>query len=461
MKVYIFGTGRYYQMYKNYFERVDVIGLLDNSKDKIGSIIDGYVVERFDTKSLKEFDYIYILIRKYVLVKEALIQLGVPEDKIRSWRSDLVKLKYDDGMCKKYYSNISNFRKQKKVLLISHELSYSGAPLALLSLGQVFLKHGYHVVIASPVDNKNFREYIMTLGIDVVIDGNLTIGHLSDIQWARAFSYVVVNTVLLYYLLASIHTKQTVVWWLHEYAQTYDVMIENIGVDRFIVDKILFNCIKIYSVGDVAERCFRTIYKFGNVKELLYGIEDFFVSRNVIKNEKIIAVIGSNLYAKGIDLFVEIAEYWKKQKSSGVRFVAVVSNAESVQLEFDNKYSGKCNVQFIENMEHNLLKSFYREIFALLVPSRMDVMPIVAAEAFMNHIPVMISSVAGTAHYIEDGFNGFVCESGNLQEWTDKLQYLLDNSDKAEQIGHEGRLIYENVFSMDVFEKNVLKIFDN
>lgn len=114
MKVYILGTGRYYQMYKNYFERVDVIGLLDNSKDKIGSIIDGYVVERFDTKSLKEFDYIYILIRKYVLVKEALIQLGVPEDKIRSWHSDLVKLKYDDGMCKKYYSNISNSRKQKK-----------------------------------------------------------------------------------------------------------------------------------------------------------------------------------------------------------------------------------------------------------------------------------------------------------------------------------------------------------
>lgn len=460
MKVYIFGTGKYYQRYKNYFVNTDIIALFDNSTDKIGNIVDGRVVEKFDIKSLKNFDYIYILIRKYVHVKEELIKLGVPEDKICSWRSDLVKLKYEDNMCKKYYSNVSKTRNQKKILLISHELSYSGAPLALVSLGKILLKCGYYVVMASSVDNKKFREYVMSLGIDVVIDGNLAIGALSDIPWIREFSHVVVNTALLYYLLVSIYTKQIVIWWLHEYAQTYEMMSDAIGIDRFVADKIYSNGIKIYSVGEVAERCFRMMYKFGETKKLIYGIEDFFVSRSVPKHEKIIAVIGSNLYAKGIDLFVEIAAHWQYKKLSGLRFVAVVSNADSVEKEFYDKYNGNCNVCFVENMEHHLLQVFYRDIFALMVPSRQDIMPIVAAEAFMNHIPVLMSSVAGTAKYIEDGVNGFVCDPDNLHEWIDRVQYLIDNPAQAEAIGDKGRMIYENIFSMSVFENSVIEMLD-
>lgn len=461
MKVYIFGTGKYYQMYRNYFEKTDVVGLLDNSTDKIGSIIDGHVVEKIDIQNLKEFDYIYILIRKYIPVKKQLINIGVSEDKICSWRYDLVKLRYEDDICKKYCSRTARNIDVKTVLLISHELSYSGAPFALLSLGKVLLRNGYNVVMASPIDNKQFREYVITLGFDVVIDGNLAIGNLEDISWVKEFQYVVVNTALMYYLLSAINSEQKVLWWLHECSQTYNEIRDSIGIDKYCMNKISKNDIDIYSVGPVAEHCLKMLHEFTNIKYLLYGLDDFYINANILRNDKIVAMIGSNIHVKGIDLFVKIAEMLKSRQYIGVRFVAVVSNAECIQREFDNEYSGKCNVQFIENMEHDLLELFYRDIFALMVPSRMDVMPIVAAEAFMNHIPVLISSAAGTAQYIEEGVNGFVCDPGNLQEWTEKLQYLLDNPDKAEKIGHAGRQIYENVFSMDAFEKNVLRIFDN
>ena len=461
MKVYIFGTGRYYQLYKNYFKKTDIIALFDNNTAKTGNIIDGHVVEKFDINHLGIFDYIYILIRKYLPVKEQLIDMGVPENKICSWRSGLVKLKYEYNMCKKYYSSTLENIPPKSVLLISHDLSYSGAPLALLSLGRVLLRNGYNVVMASPVDNKQFREYIMNLGIDVVIDGNLAIGNLEDISWVKEFQYVVVNTALMYYLLSAINSEQKVLWWLHECSQTYNEIRDSIGIDKYCMNKISKNNIDIYSVGPVAEHCLKMLHEFTNIKYLLYGLDDFYINTKILRNDKIVAMIGSNIHVKGIDLFVKIAEMLKSRQYIGVRFVAVVSNAECIQREFDNEYSCKCNVQFIENMEHDLLKLFYREIFALMVPSRMDVMPIVAAEAFMNHIPVLISSAAGTAQYIEEGVNGFVCDPGNLQEWTDKLQYLIYNPDKAEEIGHAGRQIYENIFSMDVFEKNVLRIFDN
>ena len=44
MKYLLFETGEYYQRYKRWFAKDDIAALLDNSKDKQGTYIDGVKV---------------------------------------------------------------------------------------------------------------------------------------------------------------------------------------------------------------------------------------------------------------------------------------------------------------------------------------------------------------------------------------------------------------------------------
>jgi glycosyltransferase involved in cell wall biosynthesis len=93
----------------------------------------------------------------------------------------------------------------------------------------------------------------------------------------------------------------------------------------------------------------------------------------------------------------------------------------------------------------------------MVCPSREDPMPTVAAEAMMHSVPCVLSDATGTAMYIDDGVNGMVFESENVGELEDRLEWCITHRGQLEQMGERARRIYEEVFSMKIFEKNLLE----
>ena len=98
------------------------------------------------------------------------------------------------------------------------------------------------------------------------------------------------------------------------------------------------------------------------------------------------------------------------------------------------------------------------EVDVYVCPSREDTMPVTVVEAMCNKIPCIVSSGAGNHEYIEDGINGFVFENENASKLTDKIRWCIQNRDKLENIGEESRLIYERYFTLEVFERNLMKL---
>ena len=95
---------------------------------------------------------------------------------------------------------------------------------------------------------------------------------------------------------------------------------------------------------------------------------------------------------------------------------------------------------------------------ALLVPSRDDPSPLVASEAMMLGVPVIVSDRTGTAALIASGTNGFVIENENYMELAEKILWLVNNPEEARRIGTKGRKIYEQYYSMERFNSEYIAI---
>lgn len=70
--------------------------------------------------------------------------------------------------------------------------------------------------------------------------------------------------------------------------------------------------------------------------------------------------------------------------------------------------------------------------------------------------PVLGSPVGVNKNIVVDGHNGFLCS--NLDQWSEKIQYLLNNKAIRETLGANGRIDFENKYSVEKWGPQLLKI---
>ncbi|MBL7863238.1 MAG: glycosyltransferase [Cyclobacteriaceae bacterium] len=73
-------------------------------------------------------------------------------------------------------------------------------------------------------------------------------------------------------------------------------------------------------------------------------------------------------------------------------------------------------------------------------------------------IPVIGSPVGVNEQIIKDGINGF--KAGSLSEWEQRLEYLISNRHKAEEMGERGREIVTKDYSLQAFLKQWIGLLE-
>jgi len=60
--------------------------------------------------------------------------------------------------------------------------------------------------------------------------------------------------------------------------------------------------------------------------------------------------------------------------------------------------------------------------------------------------PVVSTATTGAKEIIQDGVNGFLVPIGDAKALADKIIYLLNNPDKAKEMGENGRLLVKEKY---------------
>lgn len=102
------------------------------------------------------------------------------------------------------------------LLLVSHDLSLSGAPMMLFHAAAWCKRHGIFVTVMAPEDGP-LREKFEAEGIPLIVDPLVETEHESFAAFARDFDCVVANTIRTSAVVRALkHEDVPVVWWLHE-----------------------------------------------------------------------------------------------------------------------------------------------------------------------------------------------------------------------------------------------------
>jgi glycosyltransferase involved in cell wall biosynthesis len=132
----------------------------------------------------------------------------------------------------------------------------------------------------------------------------------------------------------------------------------------------------------------------------------------------------------------EVERY--RQQASGLRLGELV------------KFPGWCDQEKVGEL--------LRQADLLVLPSRDEVLPLVILEALANGVPVLTTAVGEVPSVLSDGQNVCFVPVGDVDALAATLRRLLFDDELLQTLGRNGRLLYEQQFSLPRFFHSVARV---
>ena len=117
------------------------------------------------------------------------------------------------------------------------------------------------------------------------------------------------------------------------------------------------------------------------------------------------------------------------QKSSNQQIITFVEN-----------YKLQKSVIFTGRIDNDKLAKYYSAANIFVMPSVYDNFPNAVLEAMACELPVVAANVGGIPLQVKHNENGFLIESGNVQQFKDAIITLLDDESLSKEMGKRNRI---------------------
>lgn len=361
----------------------------------------------------------------------------------------------------KVYSKPKRITKNSKaVLVMSHEMDLTGAPIALLNAVLYLKNNGYTPIIISP-NNGFLTKKAEANNIPVIIYKDLFNDNILDIFYPL-FDFVFINTLTFSDFIQRLNgTKNQVIWWLHESLASYQALFDKVQM----LPDILCSNIHLYAVGNYAkERMleFKPKYQIENLhyflpdenieekNNFLFGFEN--------ENKITFGIVGTLEPRKGYEILLKALDFVSEKILEKIEIVIVGKNTIPSIYKNIKEYKGSAKLVYIEKIERDLMPLFYKKIDCLICPSTDDPMPIVITEAWKNSVPVICSSSTGSSYLIKKYGGGITYDYNDPNELAKAISSFVSKKSNYKDSTKKGLNIYNSYFSENYFKQSFSKI---
>ncbi|MCR5054317.1 MAG: glycosyltransferase [Lachnospiraceae bacterium] len=352
----------------------------------------------------------------------------------------------------------------KKILFITHQLSRTGAPIVLLDMIRICKDAGYDISLISLLEGE-LRTEIEEMGISIEIKDDFFNDRDAFRPYAESFDTVICNTLICYQVIHVMNGSHTpVIWWIHEGEQYFDYFKK--VLPNF---KNLTSNIKVFSVGHYVQEVIKRRYD-ADTSILHFGVRD--VSRDIsctinpwlYPDRMHFVTSGTYSAVKAQDVLCKAIELLPEEDLKRCEFL-FCGKEDMVDDEVFSAVSALCgryeNVHKLSSLSHDKMMEVMATMDYLIVPSRVDPIPTVAAEAMMMNRPCIITDVCGIAHYLKDGDNAYTCPPDDPNALCEKIREALNRPLDYAGLCFESRKVYDEHFSYDLFKDKVLSLIEN
>lgn len=183
----------------------------------------------------------------------------------------------------------------------------------------------------------------------------------------------------------------------------------------------------------------------------------------------IVSRLSSQEKYKGHDVLLEALSEIKKMRPDNFPRLHVVGEGDDKQRleQKATELNIAEQVVFHGYISDEEIKKLYSQCLVYVMPSyvrkhKEDIwggegFGLVYLEAGMNCLPVIGCNEGGQTDCIQDNVTGFLIPP-NVEALKEKILYLIDNPDKAKEMGLRGNKLVKQKFTMDSFRKSVQNI---
>lgn len=364
-----------------------------------------------------------------------------------------------------YGVNVINCSKEARyVLLISHEASLTGAPVALKNLAKVLKTKGFVPIFLTPSYGKLIEECVKEEVPSIVLPSllqNLET-HSEFIPLTRnLFDFIVVNTVVAYpCILQLLDTDTPVMWWIHESAESYTETVRN-GLPRELSENI-----KVYGGGIYARTVLQEIRPQYEVGELIYPTPEApdtasEINLDLHKDGRVLFVCAGTIQKrKGQTKLVEAIDSLSQETLSHCLFLFIGKSHDESMLKKIELLTQKLphNVKRIDEVPHSELLHIYKEMDVLVCPSLDDPLPIVVTDALCRSKLVICSNMVGSASYLKKYNAGIVYNGRDHLALRQAIEKTINSDATIDNLRSNGRKLFEDLFSFEAFDNNFEKV---
>lgn len=453
MRIVVFGCGDIYNKRKNEIpDSVEIVGIIDNNKNLCGRTVDGIAVFAPQEAEHIDCDYIVLMSNAAMEMREQLLQLGYSSKKLIHY-ADFFGL-FPQKLQK--YNGIKNDEKTEKktLLIVSVFLSFTGVPMISLRTAKTAMQLGYSVTIVADGGENTYINEAVKNGIDVIICKELQTASLENLLWTDHYDIILVNSLPMIRLAIKLSKKREVAVWIHECPDVYEWVRFWEGEIR---EEIQRDTIKMFALSKRAREHF---FQFYNTKKkvsiLSSGIEDRREDCQLPHKGFLYGLAGGICDRKGQDIFLAAVERFPNMALENSFFLLAGMKTTGEYGEDISRRSLEINnCILLGERTPQEMNDLYRLLDVVVVSSRQETLSLAAVEAMMMGKVCIVSDHTGIAEYIEQGKNGFVFRSENVEELNKLMLWCYQHQKCLKEIGENARKTYEQSFSMEIFAHNL------
>ena len=105
------------------------------------------------------------------------------------------------------------------------------------------------------------------------------------------------------------------------------------------------------------------------------------------------------------------------------------------------------------------MTNYYQIADIFVLPSLSESFGSVLVQAGASETPCTVTATTGAKEIIKDGYNGLLVPINNANLLADKILYLLNNPEKAKQIGENGRKLVIEKYNNNT--EKIIKLWKN
>jgi len=184
---------------------------------------------------------------------------------------------------------------------------------------------------------------------------------------------------------------------------------------------------------------------------------------NIPEDKKIILYLGRIHKTKGIDFLVKAYAYLIK-KMNFKDAILVIAGPDDGYLDevkhLVQELDISNSVLFTGPLYGKDKISAYVDSDVYVLPSRYEIWGMTVLEAYACGKPVIASKVGGLMDLIIEGMTGLLFKPGDITELAESIFFLLDNQEKAEDMGLKGRQFVKENFSIEKVVDRLEKVYE-